>query len=516
VNWDDIDTAKARYFGSLQSDWSERVRCAQEAGRPGDILTLAENAPTRVHESTILYEAAIALIDLCRYEAAERVLDKVINMAPNHLEAQLEYARVLIRLNHTDEAEAKLKKITEHQDSAPKAVDLSGQAYRHRWHLSWRSAPPSDRKKRAIENQWDATLAIERFVAAHKSDPKLCFAGFNALMLDFVWREIGGPGGTVASITSRDDLTTVVRYTATNRLADAQAAGNYNDRFWCTTTLAGIDFMSGNADGALAKIKEACSIHAPTTFQLQTFQARLQLIHELAVGGSFVGQALEIVDRALNAKRGTCGCERVFVWSASSSLVGGQVPDVPPSDVEWLGPQIEEILKGDGVSRKDLGICAGMTESDVVFAEVCVRLGVRIRVMQRGPVGKEAGDPSWPFKSETWQRRWEAVTSPGDHKEIWRDDEYLGPIIEGVGGETAESVASRRHRQWLINTVEMEAETTLNGDTANRRSLYGLVLWDEQTDDNDSAQRELIQRIQARRGEVRRICLGPNATVSSA
>src|SRR5262249_31238356 len=74
VNWDHIETSKAKYFNALQSDWMDCVKVAQANGRPGDIVTLARNAPTRLHEARILFEAAIALINLCRYAAAEKVL----------------------------------------------------------------------------------------------------------------------------------------------------------------------------------------------------------------------------------------------------------------------------------------------------------------------------------------------------------------------------------------------------------------------------------------------------------
>ena len=72
VNWDNIETSRANYFGALRDDWLDCVRIAQSAGHPGDIETLADDAPTIVHRTKILYQAALALIDLCRYGAAER------------------------------------------------------------------------------------------------------------------------------------------------------------------------------------------------------------------------------------------------------------------------------------------------------------------------------------------------------------------------------------------------------------------------------------------------------------
>ena len=72
VDWEAIETSRAKYFTGLGADWLDRVRNAQAHGRPGDIITLAMNAPTRMHEARILFEAAKALVDLSRFTAAAR------------------------------------------------------------------------------------------------------------------------------------------------------------------------------------------------------------------------------------------------------------------------------------------------------------------------------------------------------------------------------------------------------------------------------------------------------------
>lgn len=71
VDWTNIQTSRAKYFGGLQDDWMDRVRLAQAQGYPGDILTLAQDAPTRFHREKLLFEAAKALINLGRFAAAE-------------------------------------------------------------------------------------------------------------------------------------------------------------------------------------------------------------------------------------------------------------------------------------------------------------------------------------------------------------------------------------------------------------------------------------------------------------
>ena len=65
-----ISTARADdyIFGMLLfNDWSARVEVAKESGWPGDILSLAEEAPTRFIHRKLLWQAAAALCSMrCR------------------------------------------------------------------------------------------------------------------------------------------------------------------------------------------------------------------------------------------------------------------------------------------------------------------------------------------------------------------------------------------------------------------------------------------------------------------
>src|SRR4029450_2054218 len=108
---------------------------------PGDILTLAKNAPTRFHESRILYEAAKALVDLARYSAAERVLRDIIHLEPDHYEAELLLAVVLIKQGETSAAEHELRRLSQQYKDQPRAANMLGQVFRHLWHLSWAPKP---------------------------------------------------------------------------------------------------------------------------------------------------------------------------------------------------------------------------------------------------------------------------------------------------------------------------------------------------------------------------------------
>ncbi len=445
------------------------------------------NAPTRLHESKILYEAAIALIDLCRYTAAERVLRDVIRLNPTHSDAQLQLALVLSRLGKIVLAENQLRKISSQHKDDPHAADLLGQVYRHLWHLSWHNEPdPANRRQKATDASQIAISAIESFLRAHRSDPKAYFAGFNALMLAYVLKVVVGRDWT----PQLDDVKILVRYVATNERKQAIEDGNYVQQFWCATTLAGILLIDGDHESALANVREACAIPAATSFQLQSFRERLELLVALDVNSEVVARGLEVVDKGIGVRSNHCTCERVFLWSGYP--IDGparQQPRFPSNQVEAVTNVIETILRDEWkLKSSDLAICGGMTESDVIFAEVCLKLNARIRIMLRQPIGSELSEPFWPFRSSEWKRRFHDLLLPGKGKEIWIDNEHLGSPVEGSSRQDPNRFVTRRQIQWLLNTAQMEAEPIIKAGTkdaegpqtpSEKGRLHGLFLWNE-------------------------------------
>jgi hypothetical protein len=109
VNWDGIEISRARYFGTLQQDWEERVRKAQEMDRPGHIITIAQDAPTRLHRTKILSEAARALIGLCQFAAAEEVLEEILQLTPDDINSQLYLGIVQAIRGDTERAEHQMR-----------------------------------------------------------------------------------------------------------------------------------------------------------------------------------------------------------------------------------------------------------------------------------------------------------------------------------------------------------------------------------------------------------------------
>jgi tetratricopeptide (TPR) repeat protein len=143
VDWTDVQAAKAKFFRGVLDDWKSRVRVAQNEGFPSDILTLAADAPSRYHYSTLLYQAAKALIALNRMEAARSVLEELLDEASDHFDARCQLGLVHARLGHLVEAEEELRKAAKLRPGSQEAQGILGRVYKDMWRARWQSSPGS-------------------------------------------------------------------------------------------------------------------------------------------------------------------------------------------------------------------------------------------------------------------------------------------------------------------------------------------------------------------------------------
>jgi len=98
VDWGEIQSAKARYFGSQLQEWNARVRKAKRQRYVGDILTLSRDAPNRFVEWRLRLDAVRALSDLGRFERARELLRAMVTENPTCPETRYALAKTLDRL----------------------------------------------------------------------------------------------------------------------------------------------------------------------------------------------------------------------------------------------------------------------------------------------------------------------------------------------------------------------------------------------------------------------------------
>src|SRR6185436_14618951 len=133
VDWSNIKTARAEYFGKVFVDWKQRVDLAKLNGLPGDIITLADDAPTRFHRGKLLWQAIDALCSMHRFEAAAPVIEDLLEIDPKHRDALTRKGLVLARLGKVNEAKLHMQQVAQDFQDDTEAHGILGRVYKDLW-----------------------------------------------------------------------------------------------------------------------------------------------------------------------------------------------------------------------------------------------------------------------------------------------------------------------------------------------------------------------------------------------
>ncbi len=504
-----IQTSKALYFSTLQDDWMERVRNAQRKGRPGNIITLAEDAPTPVHRVEILFEAAKALIGLCRHEAAEKILRQILKIDPDHRKARIQLGLVLQQLDELMQAEDEMRAVIARYGEDPKASEILGEVYRHLWRLSWKGAKNGLAsqtehmcdtqshnciRKEAKENVSLAALAYQHFFHAHRTQPEAYFNGFNAALIlatiDHLFDKRPDDFGT----TKIEELQQPVQFAAECARRRADVSGDHEEHFWSTTTLSGLKLLSAHSkdseqmESSLLKeslqlIKDACAFPQTTLFQMEVLKHRLTLLLDLGFHRGFIKDAIEAVDDAAMNHHAACGdhalghidgvragsqgkCNKVVLFYGYGIDKSGERKSFPAENTERVKEKIEGILQEWDIGEGDLGIVSGIQEGDLLFAAGCRERGAAVRILLLEPSAQEIAGAMWPSEPDDWAERFQKLAHDPRVSIVRHREELGSPPLNP-------SQARCRHNRWVMHTARLAAEGEKDA------SFYGIVMVDD-------------------------------------
>lgn len=458
VDWQDIETSKARYFSSLRHNWEAKVNRAQTLHRPGNIITIADDAPTRLHRTRILSHAARSLIGLCQFKAAEQVLTEILQLTPDDLEAKHQLGAVLASLGDIEGAKSQMNDILERHNDSEAGLVL-GLVYRAKWYLEWTNDPKP--RERAISNSRLLMWSIEKFHHAQRQHPEQYLNGYNALLLLAITEDLFPgvkPGPPLLDV---EELSTVVRYTATAARENAELTADWDTLFWSAVCLSGLAMIKGDQEAALQWIKEACDVPSATLFHLQTLQDRIVFLLKLQFRPAIMEQVNAIVSEKLRSNRSQQSWGNVVVFSGYQIGESARFPVASAPNVEQ---KIIDTLKHWSIGPGDLAICSGSGAGDVMFAEACLRLGAHVRLLMVDQNPNDLVEVFCDSISTEWTTRSYALV---DHPEteVWNHTEELGAPVKPADLDA-------RNKRWILNTARMEAEAT------KKTLLYALVLWD--------------------------------------
>jgi len=501
ANWDDIDTSRAHYFGTLQRNWLERVETAQQLNRPGHIITIAQDAPTRIHRCKILWEAARALIGLCQFAAAEEVLNEMLLLQSDNIVAQMYLGVVHAISGDSLRAEQQLQAILKQHEGNPLVNLTLGFVYRLLWYLEWKHAP--DPRERARKSDRLLHSSIRCFYKAQSDHPEQYMGGYNALLLMAVTEDLFGKIELPPGLLDRNELVTVVHYSATSARQIAEETGDHDAQFWTAVALSGLELLKGNKEGTLRAIADACAVPSATRFYLRLLKERACFLQRLQFKTEIVGAVMELVEDALQKLPVPQTWHKVFVYYGyPCDAPGSPERRFPRRSIPEVQCLMNQILDDDWkIGKDDLAICGGMTEGDILFAESCLLRGAHVRLLIL-----DSTDPD----SNEWANRRAALL---DHPNttVWYHREELGDPVDTTG-------LRGRHNLWIFNTARMEVAETAQmeaegaTETADAKTrLYGLILSYGSPNAMDPEEPSyFISRIEAanrHQGRVRKISL---------
>ena len=473
VDSSNIQTARAKYFGEVFADWKSRVEVAKLNGWPGDILTLADDAPTRFHRAKLLWQAADALCSMHRFEAALPVLQDLLALDGDNRDAQARMGLVLGRLDKVNEAKVHMLRVAEKYQHDTEAHGILGRVYKDLWRLEWKDLPElADRQLQAVATSNFIASAVRSYdqAARKKFD---YYTGINVVsfvkLLEHL-KEATGDQPVDCKVNDVDDLIAVVRFAAQNTLASAGLDAG-QDGVWAAATLGELELVVGNAERARTLYRDAANAPATSYFAVNSMLDQIYLFENLGFrpdGVSAVKKVLEQRRGILERKIG--GLKKSEPRFGKVVVASGHMIDQPGRKEERFPARKEDAVR-DRIAGKlaewkvgagDLAICGAERGADMLFGELCADRGAEVWLLL-ALAENEFLEQSVRLPESNWESRYFDLRSRPNVKTFLQPERLKSPP-KGTS-------PFARKNLWMVNTARVEVNDPKN--------LYALLVWDE-------------------------------------
>lgn len=465
ADWSQIQTAKSKYFHGILDDSQRRVDVALEKGYPGDILTLAQQAPTRLHGQALLLKAAKGLINLHRFQAARKILEDLLKIDPKNFDGRCQSALVLGRLGDTSQARAIIEKAANERPGDPEAQGILGRVYKDMWRVRWEKIGSlQERQHMAVQHSNLAGEAIRSYEMATKYKLNSYYNGINVVSLLRLLEHLNG--ATRKQPTDRvleqyRNWVPVVRMAAQEALDRSMPKNDHDETIWARATLGELSVIEGGSDEALQHYSDVVASPGITYFKLDSMQSQLRLFTLLGFNNEIVESVIRILQEGLRQLPNPAPeFNNVVVCSGHMIDAPGRDPERFPLRKEKpVRNKMRAQLEKWGVGSGDLAIAGGARGADIIFAELCVDCGMTVK--QLLPLDEEDFlEESVRLPNSHWEERFFALAQTC---ETAYQPDRLGPLPDTMS-------VFERNNLWCLNTARVEAD---------RGRLHAIIVWDE-------------------------------------
>lgn len=492
ADWSGIQTARAKYFGKVFVEWKSRVEVAQLNELPGDILTLAGDAPTRFHRSKLLWEAARALVSMHRFDPAKAALEELLVLEPDNLNALTQLGLVLSRLGKTNDAQVHMARVAKEHAGEPESQGILGRVYKDMWRLHW-DRPDStlqERQRAAVISSALAAEAVRSYDGAQRHYLDSYYNGINVIslvrLLDHL-KSTTGEEPVDCGVSDLSDLMVVVRMAANVALDCATKEGRHAETVWAAATLGELEVIAGDPEKARKLYQRAANTPNITYFQIDSMSGQVHLLERLGFRPDAVAAVLQVLEQASGRfRKPGARFNRVAVSSGHMiDAPGRSTPRFPAGREDAvrqrMARQLEEWKMGPG----DLAICGGARGADILFAETCADLKAEVWLFLPLAEG-DFLEQSVRLPNSNWEQRFFDLRARPEVRTFFQS-ERLGTPPKGTN-------VFARNNLWILNTAQVEVKP---------QNLCAILVWDERpTGDGPGGTSDFASRVKGLGGRL--------------
>lgn len=463
-----IRSARARYFALSFEHIADRLRAARKKALAGDILVLAEEAPNSQLRSRLGFAAARCLIDMRRFALARHLLEDVVLMDRENIEAASFLGLALNRLGLRSEAEVHLQRLIASTASRPEAHGALARVYKDQWRLHWeKESTPEKRRNKAAFYARIALQAANSYGTAYFNDIRSYYNGINVLALKGLISELGvfAEDDPAAEHFSHDRIAPVVQTAAAKTYENTKPCTTEamaDEHIWASATLGELAVLQGSPKASARYYQEAATVPGITQFALDSMLDQLNLYAGLGFQPEAVDAARSVILQALEGMEQPPAVRNVIFCSGhmvdtDSRPVARFPRQKEPAVAQWIRKQLADWEVG----TDDLAICGGARGADLLFAEGCLARGARLLLLI-------------PLPENEFLR--ESVDLPGSDWRLRFLNVRRHPFAtvrfqaEELGAPSPKTDPFSRNNRWCLNTALAKAE--------DRSRLKVLLVWD--------------------------------------
>ena len=466
----------ANESGEADREWQRLVDVARRENKPGNVITLADEAPSPVMALEARRDAGMALARLSQLTYALEQFEAALELDPADAVSRCQKGIMLGRIGRHAEARQWMDGLREDSGRDPEVWAASGRVARESWTSGWLKSGEDVTWARAAARAAAGSLrdAISSYRTAFTLAPLHYSSGMNAATLTAILEDLGEEVNAADSWALRG----AVQWAVAGAIAARPGA------YWPRMTQAELFLLENDLAEAAKAFRSATGADDCDVVSLDATRQQLVLMRRLGFRPEVVEPGLAEIDHAMAQAKRPFAPDKVFLFSGHMVDAPGRFPSRFPAEAELVAARaVAAALDQLRAGGCDLGLCGGAAGGDILFAEECLRRGLKLDVYL--PLDEPAFmSTSVSFAGERWRDRYFA-TKRNPLTTVYEMAVELGPAPEGV------DLYSRNNRWQLHTALSYGAER-----------LRFVSLWDGQEGDGPGGTRDMVKAVTQRSGEV--------------